>query len=103
MEYHSVRKKECVSSNNGIRERKKRTSKSWIKRAENLRAQSQLEAGVDGAAVGGMVVVRLQVGLGTAGVTGVAVDGRTVLASLAGGDGKAVLGECGRGTVHVDA
>ena len=69
----------------------------------SLRAESQGEAGVDGAAVGSVVVLGLEIGLSARSVPGVTVDGGAVTGGLAGRDIEAVLGEGGSGTVHVNA
>lgn len=70
--------------------------------ASGLVANVHHERSVDGAAVGGMVVLGLQVGLGAGSVAGLAVDRGAVAAGLGRLDGEAELGELGVGA-HVDA
>lgn len=70
--------------------------------AGGLVANVQDERGGDGAAVGGMVVLGLQVGLGAGSVAGLAVDGGAVAAGLGRLNGEAELGELGVGA-HIDA
>ncbi len=78
---------------------KKKSEVSWL----CLRPEGEDEAGVDGAAVGGMVVLGLEVGLGTRSIAGMAVDSGAVVTGLAGRNVEAVLSEGGSRTVHVDA
>lgn len=67
-----------------------------------LVADGDLEGGVDRTAVGSVVVLGLQVGIGTRSVASMAVDTGAVLAGMGGLDAEAVLGELGV-AAHVDA
>lgn len=68
----------------------------------SLVSDVQDERGIDRAAVGGMVVLGLQVGLSAGSVASLAVDGGAVAARLGRRNGEAVLGELTAGS-HIDA
>lgn len=71
----------------------------------HLLSQSNRQAGIDRAAVSGMVIGRLQVSSSAVGVTSLADGSRArglVGATVGGLDGETVLGELGAGS-HVDA
>lgn len=82
--------------------RKKKSGNHIKKVVDILVADGDGEGGVDGAAVGSVVVLGLQVGFGARVVTGMAVDAGAVLRGLRGLDAEAVLGELGV-AAHVDA
>lgn len=74
----------------------------FLNRTEYFRllTDGQSEARVDGAAVGGLVVIGLEVGISAGGVASLA-DGRGALGVI-GGHGETELGEFRVGA-HVDA
>lgn len=78
-------------------------SSQAVKKAR-LVANVEGESSVDGATMGGMVILGLKVGLGAGSVAGMAVDGGAValVTGLGGGDGEAVLGKL-RLDAEVDA
>lgn len=84
----------------GVKRREKKKKKSMA--VIRLCPEGEDEAGVNGAAMGGMVVLGLEVGLGTRRVAGMAVDSGAVVTGLAGRNVEAVLGEGRSSTVHVN-